>query len=216
MNAPWSHTSLTQFRNCPKAYYHKYVAKDLPFVQTPEMLRGIAVHEALEARLAERAPLPEDMAAYEKYAVALLARGGIAGVEMKMAVTVRGTPTPYWAGDVWGRGKADVVVVKGHNAFILDWKTGKRREDPSELDTFAYLLKALLPGLVQIRGAYIWLKEDQVGETHALDPRRAYHTIAGTVASIEDCEERGVWAPTPSGLCPWCPVTTCQHWREKK
>jgi hypothetical protein len=216
VKAPWSHTSLTQFRNCPKAYFHKYVAKDLPFVQTPEMLRGIAVHEAFEARLGKRMPFPADMP-YEKYAVALLARGGIAGVEMKLAVSkVRhGAATSYF-GDPWGRGKADVVVVKGQKASIIDWKTGKVREDPSELETFAYLLKALLPGLEQITGAYVWLKEDRVGDVHKLDPQKAYKAIVVTVAAIEDCEERGVWEPTPSGLCPWCPVTTCQHWREKK
>ena len=39
-----SHTFLDTFERCPKQAWHKYVAKDLPFVETEQMRWGTRVH----------------------------------------------------------------------------------------------------------------------------------------------------------------------------
>ena len=213
MKQPWAHTSLSAFRNCPKQYYHKYVLKDIPFVKSPEMERGIAVHQAMERRLRDNVPLPIDMP-FERF-VAPLVKHAPPRIEYKIAVRLDGSGCGYWDKDVWGRGAIDVACIGPTTAMIVDWKTGKPREDPAELETFSFLLQGHFPGMNEFYGLYVWLKDGRAGETHKLDPAKARKDIEKTVNEIEHCESKEAWHPQPSGLCPWCPVTTCQHWRPR-
>ena len=174
MKQVWSHTALSSFRNCPKQYYHKYVLKDVPFVKSPEMERGIAVHRAMENRLRDGTQLPDDMP-YERFIGPLL-KYAPPRIEYKLAVKQDGIGCDYWDKDAWGRGAIDVACVGPTTALIIDWKTGKSREDPSELETFSFLLQGHFPAMQSFYGMYVWLKEYRTGETHKLEPAKARPT----------------------------------------
>ena len=54
---PWSYTALSTFTNCPKQYYHKYVAKDVKEVKSQQQIWGTSVHEAF-SRGCTSMPIP--------------------------------------------------------------------------------------------------------------------------------------------------------------
>ena len=205
----WSYSFLNKFLQCPHEAWHRYVLRDVPYVETPQMKLGNEVHTALENRLKGK-PLPKDYERYEFFAQPLGRYGGIQP-EMKLGITTQGKPANFYAKEAWGRGKIDVPIVVGDSAVILDWKTGRVWEDPFELQVQAVLLKAHRPALQRIVGSYVWLAESRVGVTYTLDPQAAWGKICAIMDSVGHREKMGVWEKSPGKLCAWCPVKSCEH-----
>ena len=60
-----SYSFYNTLENCPHQAYHRYVAKTLPYVESPEMAWGNKVHAALEHRIKSGVTLPDEMVAAE-------------------------------------------------------------------------------------------------------------------------------------------------------
>ena len=56
-----------------------------------------------------------------------------------LGITEAGDACDFFAKDVWLRGKIDAIVIRQPMAAIFDWKTGKKREDPGELELHAMI-----------------------------------------------------------------------------
>jgi hypothetical protein len=136
--------------------------------------------------------------------------------ELMLGMREDGSPCPFFADDVWLRGKLDVVLIpeaRGDMAFIIDHKTGKPREDPDELRLHALLLKASLPQLDTIKGWYNWLATCEMGRVHDLsDTVSAFDVVRARHNVIRSSYELGedAFAPKQNPLCPWCPVKACE------
>ena len=215
MNLPvLSHTFLSNYENCPRKAWHLYVAKDLPKEPpSPEMQAGIVAHSAFERALKRNDP--DACPAFVDYARDLLGADAIKHFEWSVAITRAGTPVDFWHPMAWLRGKLDVALVAPPHAMIVDWKTGKVREDPSELRTFAVLLKAHYPHVEHIGGSYLWCKTGEIGQLHDLSDTDAHlRRVEGL--HLEMTELGDGWEPTPNPLCSYCPVRSCEFWRERK
>lgn len=202
-----SYSFASTFLNCPRSAYHKFVARDLPKETTPAMAEGIRVHDAFAKRLTEGVPLPADMRQYDSLCTRLRMR--CIHVEQPVGMTVGGKGTGFWA-DPWARGKADVVIIDQGKALILDWKTGRKREDPLELEILSTLIRANNSDIKSFKGAYVWLKEGKMGAMHDLDPERGRRTLDNVWNAAHEQGE-GEWTPTPNPLCGYCTVHTCEH-----
>ena len=207
---PWSHTMLQDLGNCLWKGYRKYVAKDLPKEKkSKEQELGIYVHKAFETAI-NRASLSDLPAVYQPLAAPMIAAGATA--EVALGVDEEGRPTDFWSAR--GRGKLDVLIrPKGVPiAVLFDWKTGKVREDPRELMAQSFLLKANYPEIKHVRGAYVWLVENRLGEMHDLtNTDRWLNGTRATLDKAQECLESGVWPKIPNPLCGWCPVKDCEH-----
>jgi PD-(D/E)XK nuclease superfamily len=202
-----SYTLLKCFENCRRQAHHRYVLKDKPFVETKEIKWGTQVHEALEARVGHKQPLPEGMESYERFAKPI--EGAV--VEWKAGIREDGSPCDFFAKDVWFRGKLDVTLVGGRYACIVDWKTGKRREDPDELELFAVLLKAKHRSLEKITGFYVWLRDGALGQSHDLSGTVVkLAELRGRMEKVKEALRAEHWPPHQGPLCGWCNVTTCE------
>jgi len=213
----YTFTMLSAYRNCGHAMYRRYIKKDQPYVESPQMKFGNDVHTAFEHRVGSHKPLPDNMAQWEHFAAALDGRG--ANVELKLAMTREGRTTGYWDSDCWFRGKIDVTLRQGERAYIRDWKTsktGSKYEDSFELETNALLLKAKYPALQVVRGDYVWLAENRIGQSYDLSAFRVtWDEINRLVALIEADRASGEFEKKRSGLCSWCSVQDCEHWRKR-
>jgi hypothetical protein len=207
-----SYTSLNCYASiCPHQYHRRYIAKDIPFKETEAMRYGTEAHSALEYRVSGGKPLPDEMRHWEPLAEPFAKRN--AQTELKLAVNYEYKPVDFWAKDAFLRGKADVVLRNGTRAHISDWKTGRPREEPFELEVQALLLKALYPELELILGNYIWLKDCSVGKTHDLsDTSRTRNKVATIARAIE--QDR-TFEKRPGPLCGWCDVLDCEHNRKE-
>jgi len=206
---PWSHTMLQDLSNCLWKGYRKYVAKDLPKEKkSPEQELGIHVHKAFETAInkCDVSTLPE---IYRPLAAPMIASG--AKAEAKLGVDEEGRAADFWSAR--GRGVIDVLIRPiAPVAVLFDWKTGKVREDNRELMAQSFLLKANYPEIKVVRGAYVWLVENRLGEMHDLtNTDRWLHGTRATLAKAQEALESGVWPKSPNPLCGWCPVKDCEH-----
>lgn len=207
----WSFTILNTYKNiCPHQAYRRYIKRDIPYSETPAIAKGNAIHKALELRVGSNTRLPDDMASYEQFARVF--DGKQAKAELQLGVTTQGQPCGFFDPQVWGRGKLDVVLVNREVAYLADWKSGKVREDPLELEVQAVLLHVKYPQLKKIVGQYVWLAEHRLGQQYDLsDTRATWELIGRTVESMELDRARGVFEKRQGPLCGWCPVKDCEN-----
>jgi hypothetical protein len=213
----YTYTMLTAYKNCGFQMFRRYVKKDLPYVETPEMRWGKEVHSAFEYRVSAGKPLPATMVQWEQFAKPFDGRKAI--TEQKLGITKEGRATGFWDSDCWFRGVVDLTLKADSTVYIADYKTGGSKfEDPFELEIGALLLKAKFPEIVAAKGNYIWLKENRVSKPYDLsDFRNTWATINGMVTRIENDRISGQFEKTRSGLCQgWCDVKDCENWRPKK
>ena len=203
---------LSAYKNCPHQMSRRYVVRDQPYVETPEMKWGNEVHSAFEYRVGSQKPLPEAMLQWEHFAKPF--DGLMPLVEQKLGINAEGRAVGFWDGSVWFRGKADLAIIKGETAYINDWKTGKSSyEDPFELETNAVLIHAKHPHLKKIVGSYTWLKEGRVSQMYDLsDTRCTWTEMCRLMGEILERKKTGEFEKTKSGLCGWCSVEDCEHW----
>lgn len=212
----YTYTMLNTYRNvCAHQAERRYIRRDVPYVESPQMAWGNKVHSAFETRVQGAKPLPADMHQWESIAAAFDGRG--AKTEAKLGITREGRQTGYWDKDVWLRGKADLYVLNESKdrAYLLDYKTGSVREDEFELAVQAVLLHAHYPGLTRIMGQFCWLKENRLGDLHDLsDTKATWEKICQLVRQIENDRARGVFDKEPGPLCGWCDVRDCENNRK--
>jgi hypothetical protein len=218
---PWSHSALSDFINCPKAYYHKRVAKDVVDPPNEAGLWGDYVHKQFEAYLLAKGKveLPPELSKHQTYLDTLLDYDGEQLVEWKCAITTACEPCDFFAKNVWCRAILDYAVIKDERARIIDHKTGKRKLNSKQLKLSAILMFLHRPEVEVVQTGYYWMQEgtfdlsmftrdelDDLWEVFLPDLRQ-YLTAA----------KEEVWTPRPSGLCyGWCPVTQCEFWKPKR
>lgn len=213
----YTYTMLTAYKNCGYQMYRRYIKKDLPYVETPEMRWGKDVHSAFEYRVAAGKPLPESMNQWEQFAKPFDGRQAI--TEQKLGITKEGKPTGFWDSDCWFRGVVDLTLKAKHKAFVNDWKSGNSKfEDPFELEIGALLLKAKYPELTIVQGSYTWLKENRVSKPYNLsDFRATWITLNTLIQKVEADRQSRYFEKKQSGLCQgWCDVKDCEMWKPKK
>jgi hypothetical protein len=212
----WTYTMLQTYLDiCAHQAFRRYMLKKgdpghIPYVETKEMRWGNEVHTAMEYRLLGGKPLPEPMHTFEKFAVPFDGRKPIC--EPKLAINRDWKIVDYFAKDVWGRNRCDVALIQGDKAYLLDWKTGKPRENPFELEIQAVFLRLKYPQVRTIMGQFCWLKEDRMGPLHDLsDVQATCRKIVETIRMIEADQAAGEFDKEPSPLCGWCDVMDCEH-----
>lgn len=123
-----------------------------------------------------------------------------------MAVNRNLEPVEWFASDVWIRSIADVLVVDGATAYCLDYKTGKVKENPTQLQLFAAMVFWHFPDVQTVKTSFIWLKFNET--TNAKYERRflgsLWQALEPRFSKVQEVIELGVFDTKPSGLCPWC------------
>ena len=212
-----SFSAIKDYEGCPRRYHEVKILKHYPRQETEATLWGGKVHEAAEHYVRDGKPFEFDFPGQET--VQTLAKmSGVKHCEFEMAVNDKLEPVPFLDPSALVRGIADIVVVKGAKAFVGDYKTGSAKyPDVGQLELMALLVFAHYPEVESSHGALVFLAHDKMVEhiTWREDQQELWAKWLGKIHRIEEARRTGVWNPRSSGLCPWCPVTSCEHWREK-
>jgi hypothetical protein len=211
----WSFSKLTSFETCPKRHYHYDVARDIKEPESDALIWGNQVHEALANAVSGVAPLPDTMKEYQKWVDRIVTGGGKILVEQKLALKADFSPTAWndWNGG-WFRGIGDVIKIVQDVALIVDYKTGKIKEDGTQLALMAACVFAHYPEVNNVRSEFIWLKEDATTRADFArnDMQKVWVNILPRVESLAKAHESVSFPPKPGGLCKrWCGVNSCPH-----
>jgi hypothetical protein len=214
----WSYSKLKNFEACPKKYYNVDVAKTVKEEDSEQLQYGNMLHKHLANAIGGKAELPPSFSHLQPWVDR--ATGNDPDrvlVEQQLAITEEFGPTDWFGKDAWFRGIADVIKIKGQVAAVMDWKTGKIKEDGVQLALMAACVFAHHPEIQSIRTEFIWLKEDA---TSRCDFQRSgmpaiWNDVMPRVRSLEHAHANTEFPAKPGYLCrKWCPVESCPHFGE--
>jgi len=144
---PLSFSRLSTFEQCPAQFDYLYVSKRVQNTMNEASEYGDRVHKVLEAKgngsLDESTLTLEGKQSLERWGALvdkITSRPGEKLFEHQMSVNRQLQPVDWFAKDVWIRSIADVLVVDGDTAYCLDYKTGKVKENPTQLQLFAAMV----------------------------------------------------------------------------
>ena len=216
----WSYSAIKTFEQCPKKYYHTRVAKDVKDEPGEAADYGTAVHLAAEEFIRDGKPIPEKFAFIRPVVERLAALPGKKYAELKLGLRKDFSPCGFFDKDVWWRGIADLLVIDGHRAWCIDYKTGKnaRYADVKQLDLLAGAVFSHYPEVMTIKSALAFVVSGElVDKKHIITERSTYLSVFDKeLDQLEGAMDSGVFNAKSSGLCGWCPVTDCAHWRPRR
>lgn len=218
----WSYSALTTYELCPKKYYHLYfLPKDHPDRVKDEdssfSADGKIVHDAMRARVCDGKALPLNLRYMETAAARFAAVPGEKHGEMKLAINRQFEPRDYFAKDVFVRVVIDLAIVQKDTAIVVDWKTGKVKDDPTQMALTAAVLSRWMPEIKLFKTVFVWLAHnDATPKAYTPDQFTAvWNNLLPRVAKIEEARKTTTFPAKENGLCGWCPVKQCPHWRER-
>lgn len=212
---PLSFSRLSVFESCPAKFDYLYVSKRVQDQANEASAYGDRVHKVLEAKgrqeLDESTLSEEGKATIEKWGGLVdkvLSRDGDKYFEKQMAVNFDLQPVDWFASDTWIRGIADVLIVNNDVAYCLDYKTGKVKDNPTQLQLFAAMVMWHFPEVQTVKTSFLWLKFNDI--TNAEYKRRhldaLWNAMKPRFLKVQEVIDLGVFDTKPSGLCPWCPA----------
>ena len=207
-NLTHSFSSIKMYENCPKRYYHQRITKEVQDTGSDATIYGERVHEALEHRLDKKVELPSESKTYEPLCKSIEGLGGPLQVEQKLTLSENLTPTTWWEKDAWLRSILDVLIIFEDEAIVMDWKTGKRRPDFSQLEMFALQVFSHYPNIKKVKSTFVWLKDLSL-DSHTynrLDADDLWVKLLSKTERINQSLTNNNWPPKPSGLCRFCPA----------
>jgi hypothetical protein len=211
----WSYSRLKNFEACPKKHYEVDITKKAKEEESDQLMWGSQVHKAMDLRCGDkRTPLPKAMELYEPWAQKIVTPGSNYFVENSMALTKDFAPCGYFDPGVWFRAKVDLIKITGRVALIVDWKTGKIKDDSVQLALSAACVFAKFPELKAVRSEYVWLQENATTSQtfKPADMPSMWRSIWPRIEALEHAHNTTTYMAKPGGLCrSWCPVRSCPH-----
>jgi hypothetical protein len=212
----WSYSSLDLYKQCPHKYYRLRIKKDIVEPPTEHLSYGLEVHKAAEEYIRDGKEIPEKYAFIKEPLDMLNAIEGEKHCELRLGLTKGLEPCTFFAKDVWWRGIADLIILQGDKAYVVDYKTGKSAKyaDPKQLELLSLALFKHFPQVKKVKGGLLFVVANEfVKADYEQEKEGLYWTrwIEDT-NRLEKSIELDVWNPKPNFSCSkWCAVKDCVH-----
>lgn len=199
----WSLTSLTTYEKCPAQYKYRYIDK----IPTPPAggaaARGTEIHATLERYLTGGLDeLPSEINYWTSLCKALKEQGAIPEHTIKL-----GRAWNPVTEDHWYKGVLDVKVLKGEEATVIDWKTGKiypGHDDQKTLYSLAVFAEE--PSVLRVRARHIYLDLGKERE-RVFDRNEVLQLRTAWEQRVERLENAKEFLPSPHYGCRFCPYS---------
>lgn len=203
-----SYSRLSTFEQCPQKFDYLYVTKSVKDSGSDATRYGNRVHESLEyyAKTGDPAAITAETKNYIGMVDRIRNSEGDKYYEYQMAIDANCQPCGWMSDEAYIRSIADVLVVNGDRAFCGDWKTGKVRDNPMQLQLFSCMIMFHFPEVQTVKTSFIWLQHDAF--TSATYHRRhlelMWTNLSQRFTAVQDAVDLGVFVAKPSPLCGWC------------
>ena len=216
INYSWSYSSLDLFIQCPHKYYRLKVKKDIKEPTSDHLVYGLDVHKAAEDYIKEGKPIPEKFAFIKPLLDRLNAYEGKKLCEYRMGLTRNLEPCGFFDKGVWWRGVADLIILNGDSAKIVDYKTGKssKHADTKQLEILSLAVFKHFPQVKRVKGGLLFVVANEFvkGDFDAEKSDIYWQRWLTNTGQLEKAFEFDVWNARPNFTCKkWCPVKDCVH-----
>ena len=217
-----SYSAMNTFETCPRMYEAQYITGEIKFVSNEATDYGTVVHKAIENLFKHGTELPPEFEIYKSVTDGVTKLTKTATnvlVEFQMALDIDKQPCNFDDLDCWVRGIADLVIIKGNSAIILDWKTGKMRPSHDQMILMSLMLFEHFQHLVSIHSSLVWLKVSQLTKLNMYrnSMKSMWMKWEDRYIKLAKAVHDNKFPMQPNGLCKgWCGLTTCTNWSPKQ
>lgn len=210
-----SPSSLKTFDTCPYQFRGKYLAKEVKWVQNEHAARGDRFHKDAEGYIEKKKPMTDEFRHLSPVLDIIRGWQGPKLVEATYSVKDDLTTSCEWKERTVGS-KIDLTNLASQEYVrLIDYKTGKIRPDPLQLDINVLCLFAALPNVQRIRGAYLYTTEGDIGSkrdyTRETDLPRIKHDIGNRIIKLKRAFAEDKFPKIKNGLCKnYCDVRSCE------
>lgn len=212
----WSYSSISLFQQCPRKYYRLRIVKDIVEPPQQHLIYGTEVHQAAEDYVCNDKSLDPRYGFLRPTLDALKALPGMKLCEYEMGLTKEFEPCGFRDENVWFRGIADLLIIDGEQAHLVDYKTSKSSQyaDRKQLELLALLVFKHFPYIKSIKAGLVFVvAEDLVKAAYDTDiQEKAWSKWLPEIQRLEKAMETDVWNAVPNFTCrKFCPVLDCEH-----
>jgi len=212
----WSYSSLSLFLQCPQKYYRLRIKKDIVEPPADHLLYGTMVHEAAELYMRDAVPIPEKFIFLQEQLTPLEQIEGDRYCEHKMGLKADLSPCEFFDPDVWWRGVADLLIVRGEKAFLVDYKTSKSSKyaDTKQLEILSLAVFKHFPNVKKIKAGLLFVVVKDFVKTSYEHDKQHIHWMKWIEDTnrLEAAIEKNAWSPKPNFTCrQYCSVVDCHH-----
>lgn len=219
----WSYSRLKNYETCPRRYEAIDLTKEFKQDETEELNEGDRLHKAMAKRVMSGTELPREFYYMERHAENLTKLTHdlqIINCELKLAINKDYKAVGFFEKGVWARCMIDYIKIVPANdkqsfAHIVDYKTGKLKEDDAQLAVNAMLTFSCFKDVVGIKSEFLWTKYN---DTTSIVFTRSniieyWDLIIPRVMKLAVAHEENNFPAKPGKLCKeWCAVSSCEHW----
>ncbi len=217
--AAWSYSRIKSFEECPKAFWHVSVNKDIPFQETDATRFGKESHLSIaDFMRGNIKQMPLHLRHHEPALLKFKAIPGEKVIEQQIALNAQYQMTEWFAKDAYLRVISDLTILNGTKAVVFDWKTGKRSDDFTQLKLTAATTFLIAPEIEKITIAFYWMKE-KAAPSQVLERTQAgdvWSEILPRVQRYQEAHDTNNFPARPGKNCKWCPVKSCPYNENKK
>lgn len=214
----WSFSGLKEYVNCPRQYNEVKLKQNFTKKVTEQMTYGTVVHKALEDYVRDGTPLAKNYQQYKKMIDPLLDIEGERHPERKLALTKDKTPCDFASPDYWVRGIVDLLIINGDTAYIIDYKTGSAKyPDTKQLKLMALMTFSHHDEIKFIKAGLLFVAHNTfIDESYSRDDiDTLWKYFQSDLMRLQMSIDTDAWPPNPTPLCGWCPVNTCQFYKQR-
>jgi hypothetical protein len=216
----WSPSKLACFELCPAKFAAEYFYKTVPYTETVHTLWGNRVHSESERFMKKQSSTdPEALECVAPFLNVLDRLPGQRYVEYRIGLTEAWKPVavpitnkPWDWGDAIGRMAVDLAIINGKVLKGFDYKTGKMKDDESQLRINALCVALLHPEVEEFDMKYIWLKDKKTTgfKLNRKDLVPVYKDIKSRVGRLKEAWDSEVFVARKNYLCEsWCGNAKC-------
>jgi hypothetical protein len=111
----------------------------------------------------------------------------------------------------------DLAIIQGTTAIVIDWKTGKVKDELMQNALNAAVLARWMPEIKLFKTAFVWLAHNDATPKNYTPEQftPVWNALLPRAAKIEEARKTTSFPATESPLCGWCPVKQCPHWFDR-
>jgi hypothetical protein len=213
----WSYSALTNFESCPKKFWHYRIKKDYKDEGGEASRYGDHVHKSINNYLVHNVALPLDLVHMQKVVdVYKNMKSDRLISEQQLAINSDYEPTGWFDKDVYCRAIIDAIFIHQDLALLVDWKTGKMKDDgATQLRLAACILMLHIPEVNKVAMRYVWLAHKGKTTNFTMtrkDMPAVWNELSPRLRRYQHAHAHDEFPASPSGLCrKWCNITSCPH-----
>ena len=210
---PYSFSAMNTFVQCKRKYKYQKIDKIDPGPRDmTALLKGGAVHDILEKypqksthKLAPKYQHIADKFISSELGQLYLKEDSVR--EFKFSINNKLEFRSFGDKSSMFRGAMDHIIIIDNKLHIIDWKTGKYREqkyqDYSQLIYYAVMLFIKYQHVDEITISFVYI-EHMLENKLVLQREHFHNHLRDLVTTIRDIETEEEFPKNPSALCDWC------------